>query len=352
MTILHQVISSASPADAVTGQALAWRERFRGWGVGGEVIAEHVHPTLARRVVRLDGGGRALLDNGPLLLRYSIWSGAVEAALAAAGPLAVVYHNVTPGDLLREVNPEVADLCDRGRRGLRRLAGRASVLVADSSFNASELAAAGLGDAHVVPLLLELERNDGTAPSHDPERPLVLSVGRIVPSKRLEDAVGAFALFQRERAPGARLVLAGSDDGFERYGQALPRLARDLGARDVRLTGRITDDERDALYRAASAYLCTSVHEGFCAPLVEALAAGVPVVARARAAVPETLGAAGLLIPDDDLAVFAEALHEVVASEPLRATLRARAAARLAELAPTRVDALMHAALAPLLTAA
>ena len=63
-----------------------------------------------------------------------------------------------------------------------------------------------------------------------------------------------------------------------------------------------------------------SEHEGFCAPLVEALARGVPVVARRAAAVPETLGGAGLLVDEPDLLpLAAEALHEVVSSQETRA---------------------------------
>ena len=77
-----------------------------------------------------------------------------------------------------------------------------------------------------------------------------------------------------------------------------------------------------------------SEHEGFCAPLVEALARGVPVVARRAAAVPETLGGAGLLVDDPDLLpLAAEALHEVVSSQETRAGLAAAAARRHARAA-------------------
>jgi glycosyltransferase involved in cell wall biosynthesis len=350
VTTLHQVISAASPADAVTDQALAWQELLRGWGVRSEVLAEHVHPELAGRVRRI-GRGDPLLGEGPLLVRYSIWSGAVEAALEAPGPLGLVYHNVTPGELLREANPEVAALCDRGREGLARLRGRPAALIADSSFNADELRREGLGEAQVVPLLLPAAAPPERPRTADRERPLILSVGRIAPNKMLEDAIRAVALYQREHAPGARLALVGSDAGFERYRAGLERLMGDLGVRGVTFTGRVPGAERDAWYRRADAYLCTSAHEGFCAPLVEALAAGVPVVARARAAVPETLGGAGIAIPDDDIAVVAEALHEVVASETTREGLRRAAAARLAELAPERVAERIRAALRPLLEA-
>ena len=93
-----------------------------------------------------------------------------------------------------------------------------------------------------------------------------------------------------------------------------------------------------------------SVHEGFCAPLIEALAHGVPVVARAAGAVPETLGGAGLLVDgDNDLVLAAECLHEVTSSAETRATLADAAERRLVGLRPEAIRPLIRAALRPLL---
>jgi L-malate glycosyltransferase len=349
VTVVTQVIAAAAPGDAVTDQALAWQRLLEGWGHRGRIVAEHVDPALAGRVRRLDAGGAELLGAGPVVLHYSVWSATIDAALRAPGPLAVCYHNVTPGDLLREANPELAAACDRAREWLPRLRGRVRALIADSAFNASELAPLGL-TAEVVPLLLD------AAPRPEPPRPArpsgatVLSVGRIAPNKRIEDVIGAFHLYRGHRDPAARLVLVGSDAGFERYRIGLDRLLARLGTRGVTFAGRVSDAERDRRYADADAYLCLSVHEGFCAPLVEAMAHAVPVVARRAGAVPETLGGAGVVI-DGGLALAAEALHEVVSSESTRAALRAAGRARLEQLAPAVVAERLHAALAPVLDA-
>lgn len=346
MTAVHQVIAAAAPADAVTGQALRLRALLRGWGHGSEIVAAHVHPALAGQVLRLDTGGRRVLDEGALVLRYSIWSAAAEAALASDAPLAVVYHNVTPGHLLRAANPAVADLCDAGRARLPSLGARAAVLIADSSFNAADLRAAGAGEAAVVPLLLDTAAPpDRTAPPPGP--PSVVTVGRVVPNKRLEDVVRVVTLLQRSREPEARLVVVGAADGFEGYLAALRAFVERLGVRNVRFAGRVDDAARDRAYAEASAYLCMSVHEGFCVPVVESMQNGLPVVARAAAAVPETLGAAGLALPDDDLGVFSEAVREVARSAPLRRRLAEAMRDRLAELSPERVAPMLRAALAP-----
>jgi glycosyltransferase involved in cell wall biosynthesis len=346
---LHQVIAAATPGDAVTGQALRWRDRLRAWGCASEIVAEHVHPALEGDVLRLDrAGGGALAAADGILIHYSIWSRVVEAALAAAAPLGVIYHNVTPGDLLRAANPDVAAMCDKGRRMLGRLQGRVRVLIADSAFNARDLAAAGLGPAEVVPLLIDpVDPCERTEPL--PADPVIITVGRIAPNKRIEDAIRVTALLQRSGAPGTRLLVVGADDSFEAYGAALRVLVERLAVHGVRFTGRVGDGRRDALYHEATAYLCMSVHEGFCMPVVEAMQHGLPVVARSAGAVPETLAGAGIVLPDDDLAVFAEAVREASASGPLRRALAVRARRRLAELAPERIDRRMRAALAPLL---
>ena len=348
MTRVTQVIAAASPGDAITGQAFAWQRLLAEWGRPSDVVAEHVHPSLARRVRRLDEDGGARLREGAVILHYSVWSATVGAALAGPGPVAIVYHNVTPGALLREANPVLADACDRARAALPDLRERAEVFVADSAFNAAELEALGI-DAQVVPLLLEFPRELGSTEREPGAPPTVISVGRIVPNKRLEDVIGAFHLYKGHRAPNASLILVGAADGFELYRAALEGLIRKLGVRDVIFAGRVSDDERDRLYRTADAYLCMSVHEGFCAPLVEAMAHGVPIVARRAGAIPETVGAAGIVV-DRDLPLVAEALHEVVTSEPTRRGLAATARARLADLDPRVTGERLRAALAPILS--
>jgi glycosyltransferase involved in cell wall biosynthesis len=349
---VHQLIAAAAPGDAVTGQALAWREALRGWGADGRVIAEHVHPDLDGVVERLGSRAGDLDDAGALVLHYSVWSRAVEVALASDAPLGVCYHNVTPGSLIRAYNPGLAHDCDRARAELPRLRGRTRALVADSSFNALELREAGVGDARVVPLVLDLPATAAPVrPAGSP--PAILSVGRIVPNKRLDDAVRAFALYRAHRAPGATLTLVGSDGGFEGYRRALENLVAAIGVGGVRFAGRVSEAERDRLYARADAYLCTSEHEGFCAPLVEALSRGVPVVARRAGAVPETLGGAGLVLDGPDLLpLAAEALHEVVSDPRTRAGLAAAAARRHAELRPAAIVPRLRAALAPLIEAA
>jgi len=90
-------------------------------------------------------------------------------------------------------------------------------------------------------------------------------------------------------------------------------------------------------YRSADVYMCTSEHEGFCAPLLEAMHFGVPILARHAAAIPETLGDAGLMFVDDGPAPLAEMMHVLATDTPTRERLVANGRQRVAMFAPETV---------------
>ena len=115
---------------------------------------------------------------------------------------------------------------------------------------------------------------------------------------------------------------------------------QDLNLSRAWLAGSVTQEQLVAFYRHASVFVTLSEHEGFCVPLVEAMAFSVPVLGRARPAIPETLGTGGLLLPaDGDPLVAAEAIAEVLQNGTLRQELVARGTARLADFDPDRARA-------------
>lgn len=322
---VYQVLAAAAPFDAVANQAFALRDELAAVGISSAVAAEHVDPSLAADVLPLERVPPA----APVLLRYSLWSAAADLAIRARGPVGVIYHNVTPPELLAAANPAVAQLCARGRENLPLIAAKAMLAVADSSFNAADLRAAGATEVLVIPLLLNLP----VPPPVPPVGPdSVIFVGRLAPNKRVEDCIDALVLLRRAR-PAAELHLVGSGDAFPRYEAALRHHARVNGATDaVHFHGRVGDGTRDALYHDSGAYLSMSEHEGFCVPLLEAMARGLPVVARDAGAVRETAGGGALLVPGRNPALAAAALEVAISDESVRAGLEANARARLAQI--------------------
>jgi glycosyltransferase involved in cell wall biosynthesis len=119
------------------------------------------------------------------------------------------------------------------------------------------------------------------------------------------------------------LVIVGAGGGWlEQYVRRLKAIARELGiADDVLSTGSVSRSELRAYYQTASVLACASLHEGFCIPLIEAMALRVPVLALARTAVPETVGDGGLLVEKTDPTTFARALADVITDKELRQRL-------------------------------
>ena len=117
---------------------------------------------------------------------------------------------------------------------------------------------------------------------------------------------------------------------LERYREALATLARELNLHGARIPGWLTQEQLAAYYRRCDLFATMSEHEGVCVPLLEAMSFDVPVVARAYAAIPETMDKAGLLLPPDgDAMLIAEALAALLGEGPLRSELVRRGRARV-----------------------
>jgi glycosyltransferase involved in cell wall biosynthesis len=333
---VHQVLSGAGPFDAVTRQALAFRRRFTEWGWAGGDWAPLIDPRVGRRVRPLRGLEAQAGDT--VLIHYSAYAPGLAAVLDGPGRKVLLSHNVTPARWFWDHEPQVALQCDLGRRQLPRFAERCDVVAGVSAFNAAEL-----GSDRVVPLLLDL--GSGELPPEPAGPPTVLFVGRLAPHKRQDELIRAVALLRRHRLPEARLVLVG-EPLHERYATSLTELAEQLAPGAVTFERSLDDRALAERYRAAHALLCLSEHEGFCIPLLEAFAHGVPVVARPRGAVTETTGDAALVL-DGSLDAMAELVHFAVVDEPLRATLRERGRRRLAAYAPAESERRLRELLEP-----
>jgi glycosyltransferase involved in cell wall biosynthesis len=139
--------------------------------------------------------------------------------------------------------------------------------------------------------------------------------------------------------PDARLFLVGGTSAGP-YQLALSALIERLGLHDaVHLVGSVPPGALGAHFATADVFVCVSEHEGFCVPLIEAMWWGLPVVAFASSAVPETVGDAAVLVPDKTPATVAAAVDRVVRDPSLRAALAARGKARVEYFAPQRTAA-------------
>ena len=149
----------------------------------------------------------------------------------------------------------------------------------------------------------------------------LLYVGKISPHKAPHDLVKMLDVLRRTDDPAARLHLVGSALGSN-YEPALRAFVDELGLTDsVNFAGSVSGGELEAYFRSADVFVTASDHEGFCVPLAEAMGHGVPIVAYGVTAVPETVGGAGLILPDKSPVPFAAAVGRVLRDPILRTVL-------------------------------
>ncbi len=377
MPEIHQVLPAFVSGDAIGNFAAQIQRGLLALGFDSRIYAESIEPAMLGRALRIiDLQFRAAPD-APIIYHHSIGTVLTDYVIHRLGPKLLVYHNITPGHLLRAHRPDFADLVDRGRRALPRLAPAFDLAVGVSEFNRRDLLDAGFPRTAVLPIPHDTLHADRTAcrnPWPDPaasragenhrapndlggmpksadsprrirgagmsnrgddSAPMpsrLLFVGRMLPHKCPDRLLDWFARYLRFD-PAARLALVGGlDERFPRFNDALIDRVRALGGA-ARLAGRVTEDELVNWYRWADVFLSFSVHEGFMVPLPEAMAGDAVIVARDIPAVRETLAGAGVLFrtPDDSLAAL---VHQICTDDSLRAALLTRQRARLRAFDP------------------
>ena len=328
MRAIHQIVAGYANGDAISNEVRVMRTLFRSWGFDSQVYSEQkrILPELRGEARDLESSRGDFRPTDVVLLHLSIGSDVNDVFPALPGRKAILYHNITPPEYFRGVQEQTAHVLARGRQQAKALAGTAEVVMADSRFNAAEIAALGHANPQVLPLVLDFsmlrakpdrrilrQYRDGMAN--------ILFVGRCAPNKKIEDLLNAFYYFQRYVQPASRLIHVGSYAGMEQYHALLLTRSRELQLKNVELVGSVRQDELNAYYEVSRAFLCLSDHEGFCIPLLEAMAHDVPVVAYAAGAVPETLDGAGVLVGEKRFDLIAEVLGRVAEDEPLRAAI-------------------------------
>jgi glycosyltransferase involved in cell wall biosynthesis len=349
---IHQVLVSAGAGDAITNDALELRAKLLKLGPS-EVFARHVDPALIGDVRWLSEFARRSSPSADLIVYHaSIGEPSVFSFLCERPePLALVYHNITPPEYFVHYDSGFASLLEAGRYEVAKLAERVVVAVADSEFNAADLRSMGYRKVDVVPLQVDPVRLQ--AVPDDPatesalaglDGPVLLFVGQVMPHKRHDWLLAAYHALVTYVEPESHLFMVGPAR-LAPFRQAVELFSAELRLRHARLTGPVSLEALVTYFRRADVFVTASEHEGFCVPLLEAMAFDTPVVARAHAAVPETLGGAGVLLDKGDSPlVAAEAVTALVGDEHLRGALIDRGRRRLTALEQqgSRDDVLGH----------
>jgi L-malate glycosyltransferase len=353
--IINQWVPAAHRGDAIGDSARSVRQMLRNAGHTSDLFALTIDDELRGDVRQFSESDARRGD--VTIFHFALPSPMTQAFATLDGARVLQYHNITPAYFFAPYDAGLCRLAALGRQELRSLVGHVDLALGDSDFNRQELDHLGFAPTGVMPIAVNLERI-----TNAPRRPAletilgdglinILFVGRIVPNKRIEDHIRLAELYKRYVDSYYRFIFVGRYDGLPRYYAQVRALISEFKMLPDRFwfTGPVPDEDLAAFYRWADAYVSLSEHEGFCVPLIEAMAADVPVLAYAAGAVPETLGGAGVLFDPKDLEFAAEMLGTLVYDRPVRDGVIEGQRRRLQDFTPPRIEQQLTHALGALM---
>lgn len=343
--IVNQWVPAAHKGDAIGDSSRKMRDMLRALGHQSEIYALTIDDVLKGDVLPFSD---ASAHGGDItIFHYALPSPMTEAFARLPQGRVLQYHNVTPASYFAPFDPALFRLASLARAELGSLVGRVDLALGVSEFNRAELEGMGFAPTGVLPLSVDLARI--TRPASRPALEKVLTsnnainflfVGRIAPNKKIEDHLKLAEQYKRYIDEYYRFIFVGKYDAVPAYYSSIRAMMAQFRLPVDRFifTGPVPDEELAVYYRHAAVYISLSEHEGFCAPLLEAMAADVPVLAYAAAAVPETLGGAGVQFAPKDMELAAELLGMLAFDDQLRARVIARQRERLSDFSDLRIE--------------
>ena len=342
--IVNQWVPAAHRGDAIGDSARRVRGLLRELGHDSNIYAMTIDDDLRGDVIPWTDSGATRGDL--TIFHFALVSPMTSAFAKLKAGRVLQYHNVTPAHFFAGYDAAIFRLAMLGREDLKSLVGHTDIAFGDSEYNRQELDALGFSNTGVFPIAVDTERI-----TRAPRRPALesvlqdegwlnfLFVGRIVPNKKIEDHIKLAEHYKRYVNEQYRFVFVGKTDATPRYFDAIQALIERYRMPPGRFifTGAVPEEDLATYYRMASVYISLSEHEGFCVPLLEAMAADVPVLAYSTTAVPDTLGGAGVQFTPKDLEYAAELLGELAFNDTLRTEVIAGQRRRLADFGDDRI---------------
>ena len=246
------------------------------------------------------------------------------------------YHNVTPPGFFAGISQWHEERCVEGQQQLKAIVwAGCDLYLSASEYNMRDFLALGVDEAvnFAVPPFNQLDLIEATPADMDvletyrDGKANILSVGRVAPHKDQAALIEAFGRYHHDYNSHSRLLIVGrEEEPFRAYSKRLREIIKLLCLEDaVIFAGEVSDSALKAHYLLSNVFLLTSGHEGFSVPLVEAMALKVPIVSYGVAAVPETVGEAGIVLENRDPAMMAEAVNLLLQDEATNIELGVRA---------------------------
>ena len=339
-TTIRIVSYAVQSHDAVGNLCLDLYRMLRQNTVAAEVYAEQFELELNDVIRSIN---RLLLDvkrRDIILYFYSIFDKHLDDVLSLVAARKIAYfHGITPPHLLQVFNPELSVACKKALGQQHKLASF-DVLAANSAATARTLVQSfpeGQWHAEKVKVIAPCLISKRTYPEQN--RPVgsanarLLYVGRLSSHKRIEHLLELFAAY-RGLCPDAECWIVGAESNvaYRAYLDWVERSRLAIPPGRVHWLGEVSDERLQAIYRTASVYVSMSEHEGFCLPVLEAMAAELPVFSYAQPAVQEVLGGSGITFLNKDFAHLAKNLQALLDASDRLAEIVSRQRERAAAL--------------------
>lgn len=337
MTAVHQFVATFEPG-AIGNEIVEAQKVLRECGYESEIFTEFGHESYNGTWHRYEQYAKRASDDDLLVYHMAIGSNVADWLLDRPERIVLRHHNITPVEYYSPWPDANTYGMAWGREQLRRFAPRSVLGLAASEYNRQELEALRFRKTAVAPVFFDFSvfnhSIDESARAQFQQAKKVggadwLFVGWLSPHKCQHDVIRAFSLYRKLFDSNARLHIVGRT-GLDSYETACRKLVSELELdQSVTFHGRVSDGELGAIYDAADIFVCMSEHEGVGLPLLESMHSGLPIVAFGAAAVPETVGDAGIVLPSKRPATVAAAVHRVLKDESLQNMLSANGKARL-----------------------
>ena len=316
-----QLINGISGGSGVANSLFSLVDALVEMGYESEIYAKYVGEIPYSRSVKRIESLSELNINSDTVLFYHFYSACDlnEDVKKLDCKKILIFHNVTPPAFFYEWDKQKCCELARGEYEARNTEKYYDFAIALSMFSKNQLISYGWNPSKVDVIPLINVNYDFIAPMDEDSNnfsncvSIFLHVGRIVPNKKIEDIIFIFNDYVAKYDEKAYLILCGDNSSYQLYYKALLLLVQKFNLKDkVLFTGQVPDDMVESYYKRANVYLCMSEHEGLCIPILEAFKHKIPVIAYGAAAVPDTMGDAGVIIYEKNFEKISEKIHELL----------------------------------------
>ena len=345
---ISQLVPAMHYGDAIGDSARRMKHVFLQQGYEAEIYSLTIDESLKDEIKPFKQFHHEYRPQDLVLLHFALPSPMTHLFRELPSKKLIIYHNITPAEFFAPYSSELFNIAVVGREELASLAQVVDLALADSEYNRQELEQSGFHRTAVLPIFVDLERYN------QPPDPLVLqmfgddsinllSVGRVVPNKKIEDLLKITAYIRRYLTPRVRLLLVGKHNLLPNYHRLLRELSANLWLthEQVIFAGHVSFNELIAYYKVAAIYLSMSEHEGFCLPLIESMHLKVPIIAYNTTAIPHTLGDAGILVKVKNIPEIAELCYHLANNRQLRHRIVNAQQRRLKDFETSKIERLL-----------